>query len=1122
MNGIFISFKTGKLQFTCHLTIKKFILYVLLLLISKGIMARDMDLKFRHLSIEEGLSNNNITSILKDSKGFVWVGTFDGLNRYDGYDFHTIKNYSGAELQLSSNIVNCLFEDSHNNLWIGTMGGGVNRLDASRSKVSIFQYQEQEIGISSNHIFDLAEDRNGNIWMATGDGLNKYNPQTEEFTLFSEIDGLNSDNLMCLVVDDEQLLVGSYGGGINVIDIETESVSTFKSAHGVLSNDLIWDLFIDSTGTLWVATEKGGLFSYDSINDSYQYFLKKEGSYNFLNNSFPVSIQEDKKQRLWITTDQGGFYCYNLRDSSMVNYRNNPLLGESIKSNALTKVLVDDCNYLWLGTYDKGLCVSNLNQEGIVHLNHRYDQEFSLSDKSINSIYEDSDGDIWIGSENGLNRADKDFIIQKQYFLEHGLSDNVSLTTVEIGDKELWIGTYTGGITIYNKQNDSFRSIGRTNDSTGLSSDFVRSIYEDSDGLIWVGTVRGGVDIYNPNTGFFKNFSNASKQGTYLNSSNVLSIIEDDEANMWLATYGGGINKYSKKDSAFTYFEHDKKIVGSLSSNQATCQLIDSKGDYWVGTSFGLNKMNADQQSFTNYFVEDGLTSNSIVGLVEDNNQNLWITTQNGLSVYNLNTGVFTNFYKEDGLQENVFHYNAITKLKNGSIVCGGINGMNVFDANEPLENRLPHRVVITSLSIFNKMVMFGTEVESGRKIYEGEISEAQNIYLSHIDKLFELNYSTLEYRNPKQTNYLYMIDELHDEWINLGNKNSISFHNLSPDDYTFRIKSSIANGRLQSEETVLNIHIQPPFYATTWFYVLVVVVLVSLTFAAYYLKNKNTRRQRKVLEQTVRSKTKELWELNQNLEKHKNNLEKLVDERTKDLKSAKEKAEKADALKTAFLANMSHEIRTPMNAILGFADLLNDSELPREESNYFHELIQANSVTLMRLIDDIMDLARIESGDILINKTSFELNHEMDSICAIYKGEANAMNKGVVFNHNAYNEPIQVYTDVVRLKQIIVNLINNAIKFTEEGAITFNYSASDGMLQCCVQDSGIGIPAHEVGNIFNRFNKLDGYTEKVYRGTGLGLAITKELVKLLGGTIWVESKEGQGSTFFFTIRIDQ
>ncbi len=1102
-----------KLQRTIIIVITAFLL--------QNVWAVDRGLKFRHLNIDQGLSNNYVTSLLKDSQGFVWVGTFDGLNRYDGYDFQTYKSNGEEKLLLSSNIINCLYEDSEGKLWVGTMGGGLNCIDAKRNSVKVYDYDSMRTSIGSNHIFDIVEDKSGNLWMATGGGLNKYDPTTDQFQWFTPAHGLSNDNAVSITLYNNTLLIGTYGGGVDVLNIETEEIYSLNTKLGADIDGHVLRLFCDNEGLIWIATEKGGLWCYNPEDESCVHFGEKEGEYSFLNNNFPVDFAEDGRSRIWISTDKGGLFCFDKSTDTFTNLKNNPLIGESLKSDALTRMLIDSNNFLWVGTYDKGLCVTNLNQENIIHITHRENKPNSLSDRSVNFIYEDNDGDVWIGTENGLNRADSQFDIRQKLFRSDGLSDNVGLTILETKQGELWIGTYTGGISIYNKHAQTFRYLKKPEDESvkGIASDFIRSLYQDSHGLIWIGTVRGGVNVYNPTDDSFKHYPNTHNERRFLTSSNALSIVEDDEQNIWIGTYGGGVNVFNRKTETFSYLQHDKDDKQSLSSDQVTCQLFDSNGNYWVGTNFGLNLMNPDGKTFTVYNVEDGLANNAVVGLLEDNTGHLWITTQNGLSIFDLELGTFTNFFKEDGLQENVFHYNSIIKLSNGSIVCGGINGLNVFKPELSIKKRVPQPVVITSLSIYNKQVKHGV-LEDGRVVYEGKLSEVDRIYLSYQDKLFEISYSTLEFRNPKQTVYQYKIDELHTNWINLGNKNVISFHNLRPGEYTLRIKSTTSNSHQESEEKVLRLSIKPPFYATSWFYIVAILSLISGVFGFLQIKSRNARLKQKELKQIVANKTRELWQANEKLEKHKENLERLVDERTKDLRLAKEKAEKADALKTAFLANMSHEIRTPMNAILGFVDLLINVDVSEEESAYFKELIQSNGETLMRLIDDIMDLARIESGDFRIQKSHFDITAEVEQITSNYLDGNCGLQPGVRFRYNKLEHPVEVYTDRIRLRQVITNLINNAIKFTESGSIKFNYTIEGDQMRGYVQDTGIGIPAREIDNIFNRFNKLEGNSEKVYRGTGLGLAITKELIKQLGGSINVESEKGKGSTFYFNIKI--
>ena len=336
------------------------------------------------MNIDKGLSNNYVTSIIKDSGGFIWIGTFDGLNRYDGYEFKTFKSYGNSTPLLSSNIVNSLFEDSKGNIWIGTLGGGLNKLDASRSKITIFEHDAALNSISSNHIFDVIEDNHGIIWIATGGGLNKYNPADGQFSIYTHHNGLHSNNVVSLTLKNDQLWVGTFGEGIFIVDTNTNSILPFDQLPDRIVNDHIWDLHFDKEKKLWIATEDNGLIEFNLDNNSFEQFGQKHGEFDFLNNNFPVNIAEDNKERLWIATDRGGLYAYNKKSNTFVNHRNNPLHSESLLTNALTKLLVDDQNLLWVGTYDQGFSVSNFNQEDFLHFEKRINDPYSLSDNSIN------------------------------------------------------------------------------------------------------------------------------------------------------------------------------------------------------------------------------------------------------------------------------------------------------------------------------------------------------------------------------------------------------------------------------------------------------------------------------------------------------------------------------------------------------------------------------------------------------------------------------------------------------------------------------------------------------------------------------------------------------------------
>ncbi|MCU4174476.1 two-component regulator propeller domain-containing protein [Carboxylicivirga sp. N1Y90] len=1110
-----------------YTTLNLLILVFGIFLITLPANSQENDLKFRNITIDHGLSNNCITAIHKSSNGFMWIGTTNGLNKYDGYEFKLLKNKANSQSKIDKEIINCLFEDSKENLWIGTMGSGLSRYnERSNTFIHFSEDSLQDKGINSNHIFDIVEDKDGTLWIGGGSGLNHYNPENNTFKHYNyqetEPDGISGDNVFSLALNnDDELWIGTYGDGISVLNLKTDTFKHYNSKNSKLSDDHILDIHRDTDGLIWIATEKGGLNLFNPNTQSFSSFQKQGNTFNFINNSFPVDIKEDKDHRIWISTDRGGLYYYDKKTNEFHYYLNNPSIKESLHSNALSKLLIDDNNLLWTGTYDKGICISNLNQKNLVHITHTDNSSRSISDKNVNCIFQDSKENIWIGTEMGLNVTDSRFSLFEKYVLNDGLSDNVCLTIKEISNGEIWIGTYTGGINIYDPKQKSFKSLRHNpNDSNTISSDFIRSIYEDSQGLMWIGTIRGGVDVYNPQTKQFKNYPNTHNEFIHLTSSNIMSIIEDKNADIWLATYGGGVNIYDRSEDNFIYHKHDANKPNSLSNDQVICQFIDSDGTIWIGTNSGLNKYNAKDSTFSHFFIEDGLPHNSIVGIIEDADKNLWITTANGLSRYNIRNKTFSNYFKEDGLQANVFLYNSSCILKNGKLVFGGTNGLSLLDPKKNGKEKTPPKVYFTDASIFNTRIDAGKS-EDGRTIHDGPIHETKELDLKYRDKLFTLNYSTLEYKTSKQVHYQYKIEQLHDDWISLANENSLSFHNLSPDKYILNIRSYSPGTDNYGETNTLKITIRPPLYGNKYFIAFLIILSIIIAWILYRLKNFNARRQKEELQRLVKEKTKALKKAYNELEEHRNNLEVIVDKRTTDLVKAKDKAERADALKTAFLANMSHEIRTPMNAILGFVQLLNIPGNSEEDNDYYRELVQSNSLTLLSLIDDIMDLARIESGNFTIKKQDFNFTNEINDICAIYSEKIISQNPQVKFVFNNEGEALNIHTDPLRLKQIIVNLINNAQKFTEKGQIVVNYKINDaGQLICSVQDSGIGIPAHEIKNIFSRFRKLDGGSEKIYRGTGLGLAITRELVKLLGGEIWVESEVGLGSTFFFTVDI--
>ncbi|MBK3515946.1 ligand-binding sensor domain-containing protein [Carboxylicivirga marina] len=810
--------------------------------------SNDSDLKFRHLTVDHGLSHNGVKSIIKDSQGFIWIGTFAGLNRYDGYEFQSIHSYGDGDLLLSSDNINCLYEDSKKNIWIGTLGGGLNRLNSIRDSISYFYHKPGNNSISSNNITDILEDEAGIIWIATRNGLNKYDPENNTFEVFNTSNGLSNAFITSLAIEKNVMWVGTYGGGVNLLNMDSNSILKIRQLDNVLGEEEVLDIVIDQNKFVWMAIQDKGLCRFNQYDKQCKQFYGSNDIKGFHENDTPRDLVLDNKNRIWFTSNRSGLFCYDQTIPSFFNYKLNQSEKVGVNSCSLSTILIDDIDNLWVGSYRQGLSICKMQQDNIIHLDSDDYGNSSMRNNDVNSIFEDSDGDIWLATENGLSRLDGDFNNTRTYTTIDGLVDNTIMTISEINN-ELWLGTYAGGINIFNKELNVFRSFETNQDQLpSLSSDFVRTIYKDSKGLIWIGTIRGGINVYNPKTQEIVVYAYSSDKIKPVSSNNIFSFIEDKDGSIYVATNGGGVMRYNRKKDEFTAFMFRPFDDNSLSNNMVRCQLIDSKGVYWAGSDYGLNEFNPNGEIFTSYYKEDGLASNSIVGLTEDDHQNLWITTQHGISIFNLNTRLFTHFFVEDGLQSNVFNYNAIVKLRNGNIVCGSDNGIEVIDGDNQLEAKKPKPVVITGLSILNQKINHGIATD-GRQIYKGELSKTKQLNLSHKDKILELSYSNLEYLSTKLINYQYKIDELHDEWIDLGNKNRISFHNLKPDDYTLKIKSIIANRNLESEETVLYIKIKPPFSTSPWLYVIIVLAVVSIAFVLYFYDNQINQKSKNEIE---------------------------------------------------------------------------------------------------------------------------------------------------------------------------------------------------------------------------------------------------------------------------------
>jgi len=1076
---------------------------------------------FKQYTYQEGLSQSWIRCTYQDKIGFVWFGTSDGLSRFDGHSFKIYRPKSKRGVELGNINVSGILQKNDTQLWIAT-DLGVFIYDLFKDELIPFDK------IENNSVFDICKGKNGAIWFGTNRGLVEY-------------------------------------------DETDETIKSYNANNSGLTNSYINTLLFDSNNNLWVGT-KNGVCMMLNDSDNFLCYTPSEIIHATSTNDV-LALAEDHEARIWVGYAQDGLYCFVNEEEHQYSMHK-AMLGRVIS------ILCDSNNNLWVGRgSSEGLFLGKLSNYKmgelfeLEHIVHDSRNRRSLSDNSIYSLYEDDAKDIWIGTfSNGVNyyspRVKKiNSVTDYSKIPIH----NKIVNAITEDENYLYIGT-EGGLDVYNKKTKrivNYRN--KEGNPYSLAGNPVYALHKDKQGNIWVGTWTGGLNRFDPSTGTFDRYMPES--GNSISSPFVFAIDEDNLGNLWIGTIGGGLNKFNLSSKIFTHYsapainEHSvsgnrindlcwtsnnlllissydaldvydytsgkfKHFLHSYADTAETFGNIisifeDSKHQIWLATNAGLELFdleNGVQQTFT---IKDGLPDNVILSILEDNNGNLWLGTSRGLVKFEDGINVpsnpiFKHYTVSDGLSSNEFKKRAAFLSDNGTMYFGTSDGFSFFNPQDITENLLHPRVIIKSLQCLNS-------TSDENLTYNTVHFTANNqIVLSYKNVDFSIEYSALNYLNAEDNNFMYKMLGYDEKWVNAEGAKVATYTNLNPGEYTFMVKASNNDGIWNEDAEELKIVITPPWWETIPFRIFVVAFILSLIVIIFNVRIRMLKHQKKVLEFKVRERTKELMEMNnalemnkeeittqnQELSMYKDHLEHLVKERTLELLNAKEKAEESERLKSSFLSNMSHEIRTPMNAIIGFSNLLKDKSISEDHKDRYIEYITSNSKSLLLLIDDIIDISLIDADQIIISPVPFSIKNVLIELEKYYQLE-NTKPIEIYFDSN--NDFI-MNNDEVRFKQIFNNLITNALKYTHEGEIHFGYAIKEEEIVFYVSDTGIGIDEKYTEAIFNRFHKIEDDTSVLYRGAGIGLSINKKLVELLGGRIWVESKLGIGSTFFFTL----
>jgi two-component system sensor histidine kinase ChiS len=1079
--------------------------------------ARENSICFEHISSEQGLSQDVVSCILQDSRGFMWFGTQDGLNRFDGYGFKKYKYNPKESASIPANKILLIYEDRRQNLWIGTEGGGLSCFNWEKENFIRYRYQSESDlnpGYDIDIVVALHEDRDGIFWVGTWGGLLRFDPVKRSWSRFvhkTGVPGTLSDNKIRTLCQakDGTIWIGTEEEGLNAFDPNTGIFTHYRhdpKVAGSLSSNSVYALLEDSKRNLWIGTT-GGLDRWEPGSKTFSHYRHYNNNPYSLSNDGVRAIFEDSKEVLWIGTYGGGLNrLKNFSKKIFIHYHHQPSNPTSLSHDKINFIREDRTGSLWIGTDGGGINRIDSQKQQFSHFYSNPNKPNSLSSNDISCFLEDSEGILWIGTyDRGLNRynpAEETFrFYQYNRANPRSLSSNSVKAIYQDRHGALWIGTWGGGMNRFDRDSETFTRYRHQEGTTkGLGSNDIFCIYGDRADNLWIGTWKGGLNLFQQKTGEFHYYKNDPENPQSISSNGVTVIFPDmkaEEESLWIGTHASGLEYFNRLTGHFKHYSHDPANPHSISNNSVTSIYIspNQPGILWVGTvGGGLNRFDRYKNEWQFYTEEDGLSNNTILGILEDKNKNLWLSTIRGLSRFNPQNGKFTNYFTEDGLQSNEFSQGAYFKGRDGRLYFGGVNGFNVFYPDHIEKNSNPPPIVITA---FNVPSREGFQLKKS-------ILETDKITLSYKDTL-SFEFAALNYIAPAKNSYKYKLEgSTLEDWVLLGHKREITFPALPHGEYVFRVKGSNNDGVWSLQEASIKLIITPPFYKKLWFTSLLVALLAGALLLMYKLRIRRYKVQRNQLEIEVAKRTTQLENSNRDLKKSEMELREL------------------NATKDKFFSIISHDLRNHLTSLLGYSDMLYKSfaYLDEEKKQKYSRSIDKSARDLYELLENLLHWARNQTGALLCRPKAIDLGHLIPETVSAYT--INAKKKNIDISCHIEKETV-AYADHNMVRTVLRNLVSNAIKFTDKGGdIQVKANGKNGFIEIAVFDSGVGIQRERKDSLFKIGKNWSTKGTGKEHGTGLGLILCKEFVEKNNGTIWVESPpqggNGKGSVFRFTL----
>ena len=1085
----------------------------------------------------------------QDREGFLWIGSGDGLYRYDGYRFRRYAHIPEDTTSLSGSNIKIIYEDRQGTLWIGTDrasgGAGLNRYERETDTFTRFVNNPNDpAGSSASAVRAILEDRGGALWVGTEDGgLYQFDRETETYAQYAYgpndpkgrsgkgevgkgIGSMPVDAEAAIYEDESGTLWVGSDAGLNRLDRETQTFIHFMHDPGdptSIGRGVVTTMLEDGKGRFWVGTSAGGLCRMDRPQRTFSCYRHDSGNPMSLSDNRVTSIYEDAAGTLWVgtsvSTGEGGLNRFNPEIGTFDRLVHDPSRSTSLSNNNVESIFQDRSGVLWIGTFGGGL-------DKLKHPAPLFTAYLPpAKDLQAWTVLEDGSGRLWVSSGVGIHRLDRRTGQWTSFVHDpddpKGLSQGIFRVLFEDRAGALWVGT-GGGLDRFDAGTGTFEHFRHDpEDTTTPANSRIRSIYEDRQGRLWVGTwSEGGLNLMDRRTGRFTRFLNDPHDPASIGAGIVNSILEDSRGRFWVATSSGGLNLMDRETGRFTRFINDPTDPNSLSSNDVNPLLEHPSGMIWAGTfGSGLNLFDPESGRSRRFNTQNScLPHDMVFGILQDEAGYLWLNTNHGIVRFDPEQETCTVFGLDDGLVSLASSPGSY-KSARGEFFFGSFGGVHGFFPDEIPGSAAAPPVVLTDFRLFNRSVVPGP-----KSLLPRRITETEEIVLAHRQSSVGFEFAALHFTRPEQNRYAYQMEGFDADWIHSGNGRTATYTNLPPGAYVFRAKGANSDGVWNEDGTSVRLVILPPWWRTWWAYLFYGLLIAGCIFAADRVQRRRLiRKERDKTRQREVEQAREIEAANTRLRVHEQHLEEqnaMLQQQNTQIEAQAEQLRELDAVKARFFANISHEFRTPLTLLLGpIQDALKGGD--RDQLEEHLPLMQRNAERLLSLIGQLLDLSKLEAGGMQLHARQTDLVPLLCQLALAFASRAER--QGLTLIYYPEVETLPCFVDIDKLEKIVLNLLSNAFKFTDRGGkvrvhLARRHADTGAWAEIAVQDTGKGIPDAALPYMFGRFHQVVAGTTPSHEGTGIGLALTRELVELHQGTITVESTENFGSTF--TVRL--